>query len=102
MLRVTCLLLLVATPIAAQAQSFNCRYARTADEVLICEDASLGALDERMSSIYARLRNSLSGGTRATLEADQSTWLRSRMSCGRDADCIADAYRQRIRELQNY
>jgi len=102
MLRAICLSLLLLAPVAAQAQSFNCRYARSADEVLICQDAALGALDERMSAIYARLRNSLYGGARASLEADQATWLRGRMACGRDADCIADSYRQRIRELQNY
>src|SRR3954471_15044450 len=34
---------------SAHAQSFNCRYARTPDEVTICEDARLSALDERLS-----------------------------------------------------
>jgi uncharacterized protein len=104
MFRAICLLVLTLMLASgtAQAQSFNCRYARSADEVLICQDGTLSALDERMSGIYARLRNSLNGGARASLEADQSAWLRGRMSCGRDAECIADSYRQRIRELRNY
>jgi uncharacterized protein len=95
-----CVLLLM--PLAAQAQSFNCRYARTPDEVLICQDGRLSALDERMSGIYFRVRNSLYGGARANLEAEQAGWLRSRQSCGRDGACIADSYRQRIRELSDY
>ena len=92
----------VLLPLAAQAQSFNCRYARSPDEVLICQDGRLGALDERMSGIYFRLRNGLYGGARANLEAEQAGWLRSRQSCGRDAGCIADSYQQRIRELRDY
>jgi uncharacterized protein len=94
--------LLLLMPLAAQAQSFNCRHARTADEVLICQDGQLGALDEHMSDIYFRVRNSRHGGARANLEAEQSGWLRSRQRCGRDAACIGDSYRQRIRELLDY
>ncbi len=87
---------------AVHAQSFNCRYAKAADEILICQDAQLAALDERMSSLYFNLRNSLYGYRRAALEDSQSRWLRGRMSCGRDHGCIYDAYVRRIRFLQNY
>jgi uncharacterized protein len=83
----------------AQAQSFNCRYAKTPDEVLICQDPRLSALDQRMSSIFFRRRNRLSGRARADLDAEQAAWLRGRMACGRDAGCIATAYQARIREL---
>src|SRR3954467_9683111 len=50
---------------SAHAQSFNCRYARTPDEVAICESARLSALDERLSSRFFRLRDSLYGPDRA-------------------------------------
>lgn len=81
------------------AQSFNCRYAKTADEVLICQDDQLSALDERMASIYSQVHQSLYGSQRLMLEAEQGTWLCSRMGCGRDRDCIAQAYQRRIQEL---
>ncbi len=100
--RIACLLVFSLAPFAAQAQSFNCNRAQTADEVLICQDDRLSGLDERMSTIYFRLRNGLYGGERRSLEAEQLGWLRSRRDCGRDADCIADSYRRRIRELQAY
>jgi len=87
---------------AVHATSFNCRYAKAADEVLICQDAQLSALDERMSSLYFNLRNSLSGYRRAALEDSQSRWLHGRMSCGRDRDCVYDSYVRRIRFLQDY
>jgi hypothetical protein len=33
------------------------------------------------------------------LSAEQQDSLRDRMSCGRDADCIENAYERRIRQL---
>jgi uncharacterized protein len=84
---------------SAQAQSFNCRYAKTADEVLICQDARLAALDEQLATDYARLRQQLFGAQRARLEQSQAIWLRQRRDCGRDARCIAQLYDERIRAL---
>jgi uncharacterized protein len=89
-------------PLAAQAQSFNCRTAEAPDEILICQSPRLRALDEQMASLYFRLRNRLYGGERRELEASQSRWLRSRMGCGRDYGCIQDHYLRRINELRNY
>jgi uncharacterized protein len=86
----------------AQAQSFNCRYAKTADEVLICQDSQLSALDEQMSSLFFTLRNSLTPRQQRILDSEQQYWLRARMSCGRDADCIENAYERRIRQLKAY
>ena len=84
---------------AASAQSFNCRYARFADEVAICQSPLLSRLDERLSRRFYETRNEVGG---AELDAEQDAWLRSRRSCGSDEDCIEDAYRERIRELRNY
>jgi hypothetical protein len=36
-------------------------YAKTPDEVLICQNSRLSTLDEQMSSVFFRLRNALSG-----------------------------------------
>lgn len=102
--RLACLFAAVVTlaPLSAEAQSFNCRYASRADEVVICQNSGLAALDERMSGIYERTRARLYGGARQALIQDQTNWLRGRYSCGPDAGCIEDAYRQRIQELRNY
>jgi uncharacterized protein len=104
-IRIGCLFagaVMALVPFSAQAQSFNCNRASTPDEVLICQRPELSELDERMSGLYFRLRNSLVGGERRRLEADQSAWLRQRRACGRDGGCIARAYRSRIAELRNY
>jgi uncharacterized protein len=97
-LRLFCLasLLLVQS---AHAQSFNCRYARTADEVAICEDPGLSRLDERLASRFFRLRDNLSGPEQARLERDEDAWLGARRRCGSSRACIAGAYRARISEL---
>ena len=86
----------------ANAQSFNCRYAKSPDEILICQDARLSALDVEMSNLYFGLRNSLGGYRRANLDASQRQWLYGRMSCGRDYGCVYNAYTRRIAVLQNY
>lgn len=97
-----CLLAACIAPSLAQAQSFNCRYARSADEVLICQNERLSRLDVVLSRTYFRLRNSLYGTARRRLEASQSRWLASRMDCGRDYACVERHYRSRIRELRDY
>jgi uncharacterized protein len=101
-LRAACLAVFALAPLAAQAQSFNCRYARAPDEVAICQSEQLANLDQVMSRLYFRVRNSLDGPERANLEAEQAEWLRSRRDCGSDPGCIADAYRRRIQELRAY
>ena len=75
---------------------------RIAQKVLICQDNHLSALDERMSSMYFGLRNSLGGSAHLRLEADQVDWLRARMGCGRDYRCVSRAYDRRIGQLDNY
>jgi uncharacterized protein len=95
-------LLPVVCPGHVDAQSFNCRYAKTPDEVLICQDSQLSTLDERMSSIFYKLRNTLLPRQLRLLNAEQQYWLRDRISCGRDADCIENAYERRIRQLMAY
>lgn len=83
----------------ANAQSFNCRYAKSPDEVLICHNTRLAHLDEQMASIFFSVRNRLPGSQQAALVAQQQSWLRARMSCGSDANCVAAAYAQRIDQL---
>lgn len=86
----------------AAAQSFNCRYAKKPDEVLICQNQYLAGLDEEMSSLYFGARNDLSGRHRKALEAEQASWLHARMRCGYDYVCVEWHYLARISELRQY
>ena len=42
----------LGTTATADTQSFNCRYAKTATEVLICQNPELGRLDEEMAAAF--------------------------------------------------
>jgi uncharacterized protein len=87
---------------AAQAQGFNCRYAKQPDEVRICDSDRLRALDERLSARFSRLRNELYGRERALLDREQASWLARRGRCRSDAECIENAYEQRLSELSRW
>lgn len=98
MLRLTSLLLLLAaTPAAAQQPSFDCKAARTPTERAICADADLAALDWRMADLYyGRLKTASDEAPHA---ARQSVWLRWRDTCGADAACLRRRYNSRIVDL---
>jgi uncharacterized protein len=92
----------VTTCLPASAQSFNCRYAKTPDEVAICGDPRLSQLDERMSRRFFTLRNELIPPEQVRLDDTQGQWLARRGSCGDDPACIEEAYLTRIDQLANW
>ena len=61
--------LLLSTISWTEAQSFNCRYAKTPDEVLICRDSGLAQLDEQMASVFFSVRNSVTREKQTSLDA---------------------------------
>ena len=97
--------------------SFDCRYAKAPDEVLICESPELAELDRTMAAAYSAQYNitkadirrmEIEGGyrrgdinvaSRRQMRAIQAAWLKRRHACGYDFDCIKAAYDQRIAEL---
>ena len=83
----------------AYSQSFNCSLANTPDEVVVCHSSRLSALDEQMASLFFKLRTRLTGNKQQQLTGDQQSWLRERMSCGSDTDCIENAYKKRLNQL---
>ena len=89
---------------AAQAASFDCRKARTADEVAVCSDPLLSELDDIMADFYRRLRHYTQNfdnamGLQAQLVDEARDFLRRRADCGGDRACLEQAYRTRIMEL---
>jgi uncharacterized protein len=81
------------------AQSFNCSYAKTADEVLICQSPELARMDSVLASNYADLRGMLNSRERAWLQNEQRGWLRARMSCGYNYRCVYQMYARRWDEI---
>ena len=91
-----------ATTSPAEATSFNCRYAKLAAEIAICQDGRLSRLDERMASKYYRLQNRLPYSYWRQIKISQRGWLRSRNRCGYNFRCIENAYYARIRYLNRW
>ena len=88
----------LATP--ASAASFDCARARAADEITVCRTPALSALDSEMGGLwyaYSRVPMYM-GGTGARRDEAQA-FLARRRACGRNAACLASAYRARIAAL---
>lgn len=84
----------------ASQPSFNCRFARTRGEIAVCRDAGLAALDRQMASQYVRAAAAAEPRRQAVLRATRDAFLRYRDSCQSHA-CIAGAYRDRMREIDD-
>ena len=79
--------------------SFDCRYARSRAELMVCADPGLAEADRRLEAAY---RRALDAGVPAwRLERQQRRWLRAREDAAFDApEAVAGVYDARIAELQ--
>ena len=93
--------------LAAEAQdddrddgpSFDCRYASSSSERMVCEDPSLALADRVLGQSYERAI--ASGVPRDVLSAGHARWLATRESAAHDSrKAVADAYARRIDELR--
>ena len=89
-----------AIPARSFSPSFDCRYARSRAEQLVCADPDLAAADRRLARAYAE---AVRGGyPRDELRQDQDRWLRAREQAARyDADAVAEVYEERTAELED-
>lgn len=95
------LALALMLPASAEAASFNCDLTNLApDEQVICHYRDINDMDVEMATMYRMLTGLFAMGMRGVMQDDQHAWLQGRMACGADADCIRNAYRQRIDALQ--
>jgi len=85
---------------AAARPSFNCRYARSRSEKMVCSSDRLAALDRAMSSQFYSAMAGAGHGTRAELRRTRDRFLAYRDRCESEA-CIAGAYQGRMREIDD-
>ncbi|MGZ8369449.1 MAG: hypothetical protein ACXWVH_00155, partial [Caulobacteraceae bacterium] len=79
--------------------SFNCQYARTRAERMVCTDPELAAADRRLARAF---RNAVDNGVpERALRAQQDRWLRAREQAAVDPEAVAMVYEARIRELED-
>ncbi|HEX6740537.1 MAG TPA: hypothetical protein VF079_01930 [Sphingomicrobium sp.] len=83
----------------AASPSFNCRYARTRSEKMICGNGALAAADRRMSAaFYGELANASPEAKRA-LRRSRDQFLARRERCSTPA-CVARVYEERVAEIR--
>lgn len=80
--------------------SFDCRYARSLSEEMVCSDPQLAAADRRLARAYDRAV--ASGVPARYLRAEQDDWLSIReQAARRSPGAVADIYEQRTAELND-
>lgn len=87
----------------AQTPTLDCKKASGDIEQMICADSELGALDRTLSAVYVAARRKAANERPPMLQAEQRGWVKGRNDCWKAQDrrqCVADAYRLRIAELQ--
>ena len=105
------------SPLSAQAippppesfdgETIRCQLAGSAATVLICRDAELMALDERLRQAFRRLRDaaSLKQSEREALVADQRLWVETMDQCWRVREnlraCVKASQQQRLLQLES-
>ena len=84
----------------AEAASFDCGRAASADEHAICANRALNDADVRLSVKYEILTHTLAMGARGSLRDDQRAFLAKRRQCGASSACIAGLYAGQEAKLQ--
>ena len=90
------------TPLAsiAQAASFDCARARSADERAICGNRVLEDRDVELSVLYGLITKLVPMGSRDSIRREQTQWLSQRGRCGADIPCLRRTYDRRIAALR--
>ena len=90
-----------ASPRRSSARpSFNCRYARTRSERMVCEDERLAARDRQMAAMFYSAMDYADRRTRRELNRTRDRFLAYRDRC-RSESCVAEAYEGRMREIED-
>lgn len=79
--------------------SFNCRYARSRVEKMVCASDDLASRDREMASVFHRSNDASGPATRRRLSASRLRFLAARDRCGSEA-CVAAAYEDRMDEIR--
>lgn len=77
--------------------SFDCQKASSGPERLICSDRELSKLDVELSQSYMKARDKAED--KKTLRSQQLAWMKSRRNACSDKACMAQAYKDRIAQL---
>jgi uncharacterized protein len=91
-------LLLAIAPRAISA-SFDCAKASGTTESLICKNADISALDDKLQAAYKAARVAVAPFNKPELLKEQRDWIKYTRNICQDADCLKLAYSARIAVL---
>ncbi|MGE5154543.1 MAG: DUF3298 domain-containing protein [Bdellovibrio bacteriovorus] len=93
-------LILGCVALPAQGASFDCAKATSWVEQTICEDPSLGELDERLAAALRKAQEAAEKDPVALerLASEQTAWLAERDGC-KLTPCVSRAYARRLAQL---
>lgn len=74
--------------------SFDCRRAKAEDEIAICGDPGLAAMDRQLGQLYDAAMKTVSAPQ--ALKRSESDWVITRHMCNGDVQCLRHAYGERI------
>lgn len=85
----------------AGAASFDCNKATHPDEIAICDNPNLSALDSEMGGLwFAYSKIPFLMGMNGNRQDEAQAFLQTRAACGANVSCLASAYDQRIATLK--
>jgi hypothetical protein len=86
----------------AAGPAFNCRFAKSTDEIAVCNSGTLSALDRQLNTAYNALIASLTTDQQKRLSQEENNWRQLRLGCRGSVSCLTTAYELRIQQLQNW
>lgn len=89
-------------PATAAAQSFDCRSARSPNELVICREPGLARLDQQLAALQRSEIGKLPNEDRQAFEDHGVLFLNARRRCGESRRCIEQSYINRIKEFQEF
>jgi len=85
----------------AGAASFDCNKAAAPDEIAICANPDISALDSEMGGLwFAYSQIPFLMGMSGARQDEARAFLQSRAACGANVACLRTAYHQRIATLK--
>ena len=85
----------------ASAASFDCNKATHPDEIAVCDNPNLSALDSEMGGLwFAYSKVPFLMGMNGNRQDEAHAFLQTRAACGANVSCLKGAYTQRIATLK--
>jgi hypothetical protein len=82
-----------------EGPSFDCAQATSATEHAICKDPKLWGPDRAIAALYSDHRDRATPELKVRLRDTQRSWIVWRDGCSADTTCLAEAYRQRLKDF---